>query len=169
MRKIRRRRESDMPSRGMAYEMNRSGSYVLLHGEVVAFAVPLLRLAMPQAHRDRAVMSPKRLHLPSPVAVVTERAMHEEQGLALPALDERHVNDRSPAKPAVAAPNRRVASMRLERGSRKRGKSRPAAVGRSWGGQDGPSAYSVRKPDWDAALNNLTRSAPRSVESRPAS
>jgi hypothetical protein len=69
-----------MPSTGVADEMNRPGLEpgdearnvrdVLLHGEIIAFAVPFLRPAMPEADRDRAIMRAERLHLSRPMAVV---------------------------------------------------------------------------------------------------
>src|SRR6185437_12649030 len=131
--------EGDMPSPGMADEMDRPALElsdeardvrdVLLHGEIVAVAVPLFRPAMPEAHRDRAVMSAERRHLSSPVPAVAERAMHEKQGLARPPLDERHViavhsQSRHPLSPTSAPRGLNG----LERGSRK---GKPAGATRA--------------------------------------
>ena len=65
-----RHAEGDVPSPGMTEQMNRprlqspnearNVGRVLLHGEIVAFAVPFFRPAMPQADRDRAVMRAER-------------------------------------------------------------------------------------------------------------
>jgi hypothetical protein len=112
----------------MTQQMNRPGleladeahdiRKVLLHGEIVAFTVPLFRPAMPEANRDRAIMGAEWRHLPGPVAVVAERAMHKKQGLARSALDERHViaihpQGRHPLSPPSSTSRRRWIRARL--------------------------------------------------------
>ena len=93
--------ESDVPTAGVAEQMNRSRSQsgdegrdirgVLLHGETVALPIPFFRPAMSETDGDGAVMDTERLHLACPVAIVGKRAMDEQQGRACPLLDERHV------------------------------------------------------------------------------
>ena len=93
--------EGDVPPAGMTEQMDRSrfergdeGRQILdmlLDREIVAFAVPALRPAMAKADGDCPAMRAEGLHLMYPRAIVAERPVHEEQGHACAALDERHI------------------------------------------------------------------------------
>ena len=90
-----------MPAPGVTEQMNRSRLQrgneprdiprVLLHGEIIAFAVPFFRPAMPEADGDCAVMRAERLHLARPMAIVAKRAVNQKQRCARSPLGERHV------------------------------------------------------------------------------
>jgi hypothetical protein len=93
--------ESDMPAPGVTEQMSWSGPQrgneardirrVLLHGEIIAFAVPFFRPAMPEADGDCAVIRAERLHLARPMAIVAKRAVNQQQRRARSPLGERHV------------------------------------------------------------------------------